>query len=200
MVKDDVNHTRWLAVIILALVSLAALTVGCISVADKVCGDRAYRSYTNNPDRNERYSVVYGEGNIRVFMPGGTEVPVEISDVAHAYIRSHSATADDLRFVTIGDDTLILNTKVVPETKSSLDYPITKTHKDYNALLRWSPQRNTYHATEKETSTNSSSYWRYIAESDGWAKWVSARVGANWCILAQGVNGCPQTTIRWGSR
>jgi hypothetical protein len=191
MTKTEINGNGWLAAIFLVFAGLAALTIGCVHVADRAHRDTVYldgarRSYTINRDKEERYSVVYGKGDIRAFMPDGTEVPVVISDAANAYIWGLSATADDLRFVTIGDDTLILNTQVVPKTKTSPDYTVTKIHKDYNALTRWSPQRNTYHSTEKDTSTNSGDYWKYTAASDGWAKWVGIRVGANWAHLGTG--------------
>ena len=75
-----------------------------------------YRVHEIVRDHQERYLVIYGEGDLKVFelLDDGTalEATVNLTTDASNYIAANSASSGDLRLVTIADYTIIVNTTV----------------------------------------------------------------------------------------
>lgn len=74
-------------------------------------------------DQDEQYIVVVADGSIRVFDLGGTEYSVDTPDGV-AYITGITPD-EDIRAVTLADNTFILNTKKVVATDDTYTSPST---------------------------------------------------------------------------
>lgn len=86
----------------------------------------SYRMHVIERDDVEQYIVVYGGGtDIRVMDLDGDESTVNITADAATYLGTNSPSEDQLRFITIADYTLILNTTVDPTNVGAGPSPTT---------------------------------------------------------------------------
>lgn len=107
-----------------------------------------YRLHPINRDGAEKYAVIYGNGQIKVFRVDGVEATVNISADAATYLALNTPTADQIRMVSIADYTLIANTTVALSPEADPEGPtITGTYYDY-----WSMQAN--HASQGQNEFN----------------------------------------------
>jgi outer membrane lipoprotein SlyB len=83
------------------------------SAASSVVNENTqYRMHKIERDDQEEYAVIYGRGLLEVVDLGTGETATITRDTdAETYIATSTAYADDLRFVTIADTTMIVNTK-----------------------------------------------------------------------------------------
>ena len=137
-----------------------------------------YRLHVIKRDASERYLVVYGRdasaGNIRVYTPTGGTPYINISAAAQTYLNLNSATASQLRLITIADYTLVLNT-TVPVTASDADvYTVAGGHRDYDVMASHTPANNTYHKTKESTAAEVKGYYKYSLDSGSFPTWHRA--------------------------
>lgn len=136
------------------------------AVGDEPAGSNL-RMHPIERDQNEQYLVVYGDGVLRVFQVDGLEATVNVTADAQAYLDALDATADDLRLVTIGDTTFILNTLKPTGSLPSPNYSVTSVARDYDTLTSDSPASGTYHQTRESTDDEAAGYFLYDLGVDG---------------------------------
>ena len=135
-------------------------------------------------DQDEQYLVVYGDGVLRAFQIDGLEATVTISTDAQTYLDANNATANDLRLITIGDTTIIVNTTVVPLATGSPSFTIEGVSRDYTTLIATNPVSGTYWQTRQDTDVEPLGYWLYdLTEGGGgtfasYTGWINGQ-GAN---------------------
>jgi|GEM_PF-3227173 len=99
-----------------------------------------YRLHAINRDGSEKYLVLYGEGDYRVFTDAGVEAAVTISSAAAAYLALNSPTADQIRIVTVADYSIIVNTTVeVSGTTSIEEITVSGEYKNFEVLSSYNP-------------------------------------------------------------
>lgn len=124
------------------------------------CGN--FRLHPIDRDQTERYLVVFGEGQVRIFdTVNGDEATVTIDPDSDAYLWANGATADHLRFRTQDDTTLIVNTRVPASSRRSDGYSVTSTVRDYDVLRSITPADDTYHRTEEDADSFPAGYYKY---------------------------------------
>ena len=140
-------------------------------------------------DDTEKYLVVFGiedgesDLGIRVFDLDGSEATVNITGAAQTYLNLNSATADDIRMVTVADHTIITNTTVEVGTLASgsrTDYDITQVHSNYDVMTSWNPTSDTYHSTEADSVGHPSGFFQYTLAENGFAEWEGPEVGSSY--------------------
>lgn len=123
--------------------------------------DGAYvRMHEIERDQNEKYVVVYGDGILKVYEMDGPEATVTVSAGAQTYLDLNSATADELRLVTIADYTLIVNTTVALAMNDSTDYTVSGEHETIADMMATTPAADSYHKVQA-IDTDDPSYWQY---------------------------------------
>lgn len=125
--------------------------------------DTPIRMHPIDRDGQERHIVVYGKGVMRIFEIGGPEATVHIEPEALAYLQANSAGADQLRFSSLADTTLIVNTSVTLRAIRSPDYAIAKVHKNFEAMLSHTPVIGSKHRVEEHES---SEHYEYAPDED----------------------------------
>lgn len=125
--------------------------------------DIPLRMHPIDRDGVERHIVVYGKGVLRIFEIGGPEATVNIDPEALAYLNANDANADQLRFSSLADTTLIVNTSVRLQATRSEDYTIAKVHKNFNAMLSHTPIMGSKHRVEEHES---SEHYEYAPDED----------------------------------
>jgi len=134
-------------------------------------------------DETERYLVVYGYNFLSVIEVGGRRsgqaCTVNLGSGVSTYLNLNSPTASDLKLITVGDTTYIVNTKVATGTLSSPNYTVTNTYRDYDVMLSDSPVSGTYHRARADTALQASGYWLYDLTSGGGGTFASYRGAGN---------------------
>lgn len=153
-------------------------------LADMETGSKL-RMHGIKRDDTEQYLVVYGieaggSGiTIRVFDLDGNEATVNGNSGAVAtYLALNTATADEIRMVSIADYTMIVNTTVAVGTSTSTTYNITRVHPNYDTMTSWNPTYQTYHSTDADSVGHPSGFWQYTLEDNGFANWAGPNMGA----------------------
>lgn len=160
-----------------------------------------YRLHSINRDDTEQYVVVYGRASsamvIKAYRVGDTSAfgasTVTISSDAQTYLNSGSATADQLRLVTIADYTIITNTTVVTACGTSTNYTVAGSAKNYRQLISKQPTNATYWRTEEDDDLRPAGYFYYVAtDSDSppaatvFASWTGPTLsGSSWHTVAK---------------
>lgn len=115
---------------------------------------------------------------IKVYDTAGTAQTVEGNTGAVAtYLAAGSATAADIRMVTVADYTIIVNTKVALATATSTDYEITRVHTNFEIMSSWNPTASTYHSTQEDSVGYPVGFWQYTETDNGFAEWDGPEVG-----------------------
>ena len=121
-----------------------------------------YRVHPIDRDDDERYIVVYGAGVLRVFdAVTVNEATVSVSPDAQAYLNLNSATADQIRLVTLQDTTFIVNTTVPVATKTTESFVVSAPFTTYERMTATTPADQTYHQTTSDSAAASAGYWKY---------------------------------------
>lgn len=143
-------------------------------------------------DENEKYLVVYGYNFLSVIEVGGRRsgqaCTVNLGSGVSTYLTTNNPTASDLKLVTVGDTTLIVNTKVATGSLASPNYTVTNTYRDYNVMLCDSPATGTYHRALADTTEQASGFWLHDLSSGGGGTFATYR---GW------INGPSANDPRW---
>ena len=145
-----------------------------------------YRLHVIERDADEKYLVLYGRGDIRVFDLDGVEQTVDITADAQDYldddgtVNQAGASADDLILATSADYTLIGNRNVAVRAGSSTRFALTAEHTDYDAMIATSPTTGTYHRTKNAGGGQPAGYWQFVsgAGTATFAKWYSRNLSS----------------------
>lgn len=137
-------------------------------------------------DETEQYVVtIQNNGTVRVFPTnvGWPEATVNVTSGASTYLANGSPTADDFRMVSIADSTIIVNTKVATGSTTSDAYGVTRTHRDYQAMLSHTPSDETYHLAREDLDGLPGGYFKYDVDGKTFAKWTFPAPAATWSDL-----------------
>lgn len=116
-------------------------------------------------DEFEQFLVIFGAGVLRVFELDGTESTVNVSGPAQTYLDLNAATADQLRLITIVDFTLLVNTTVPVADKTSANFVVTETFRNFATMISTTPVFETFH--EAQTGIDAG-FFQYVgADPDG---------------------------------
>ena len=146
-----------------------------------------YRMHGINRDEDERYLVIYGDGTIRIIDKDGNACTViDDNDLGKTYLNLNSPTAGQLRFSSIADFTIAINTTVQTSGDGGdLDYDIDATkdriHIDYEIMSTYVPDTAlSYHqCLENVSSGEPKGFFQYIGDIN-YGKWTGAKVGSNY--------------------
>lgn len=134
-------------------------------------------------DEHERYLVVFGYGFLSVIEVGGRRsgqaCTVNLGAGVSTYLGLNTPTAAELKLITVGDTTFIVNTKVATGTLPSPSYTVTSTSRDYDVLTSTSPTSGTYHRARADTAEQASGYFLYDLTSGGGGTFASYRGAGN---------------------
>lgn len=145
-----------------------------------------HRVHAITRDSTERYIVIYGRGasdmEVRVYDLDGNAIPVTISAAAQAYLNSGSATADNLKLVTVADHTIILNTLVETDSEESATYSVTDRYDNYDLMASTLGTAGGYYYAKEDTTSHLAGHYKYVlsAADNGFAYWTSGLVGTDW--------------------
>lgn len=117
------------------------------------------RLHAISRDEFEQFLVVFGEGVLRVFELDGTESTVNVEASAQPYLDLNSATADQLRLVTIVDFTILVNTTVPVEDKTSDNFTVTEVFRDFATMISTTPAIDTFH---RATGGEDAGFFKYV--------------------------------------
>ena len=130
---------------------------------------RDIRLHAIERDENERYLVLYGDGNLRVFQEMGVQPPVVVEGVvttdstSSTYLASGGADAKSIVLITVNDYTLAINTSVATGLLSSDSYEITASWPTYEIMTSQVPTEGTYHRTTGDSTESKAGYFKYSA-------------------------------------
>ena len=126
-----------------------------------------YQIETIDRDENEKYAIVYGDGGtvLRVFDRNGVEATVTISSDAATYLALNSPTTAQLKFRSVGDYTLIVNTTVPTALADGATYTVTQQWRDYDVMTSNTPANNTYHQSLADVTGQPAGYFLYSSGS-----------------------------------
>lgn len=141
----------------------------------------------------EEYAVVYGRNGsnmrIRPFEDYGPEATVTFGTGVMTYLTANSATADDLRFCTIADGTIIVNTLVETGLLDYTSYTVTRTYKDADVMMSNTATANEYYRARADGAELDAGYYQYTPGAgtfptlettpDAWTGWDEAQ-GGEW--------------------
>jgi hypothetical protein len=153
-----------------------------------------YRVHPIRRSEAEQYLVFYGKDELaqmRVWPleEGGPPALVTYGTGVETYLNSGSATPADLRFVTIADGTLIVNTKVATGLLTSPSYTLERTYKDADVMVASGPANGTYHRALLDGTDLDAGYYlydigtktfaTYTNTPPTWTGWAKLR-GGDW--------------------
>lgn len=139
-----------------------------------------YRIHTIKRDHVEKYIVIYGEGILRVFDMDGVEITVNFNTPIGTYITAESATADDMRFVTIADFTIITNTLVTILSERSPSFSVAASFDTYDDMIRTQPLQFSKQRTTNPTPTQPAGFYEYIHGPETFETWQSILQPGSW--------------------
>lgn len=122
-------------------------------------GSANYRLHAIDRDNSEKYAVLYGASTLRVFNSAGTEGLIHKTIDAERYLGT--ATADQIRMVSIADTTLLVNTQQATAVKASDRYSVSATHTTYERMVSNTPARDSYHSTGEDSAAATAGYFQY---------------------------------------
>lgn len=124
-------------------------------------------------DSSEQYLLVYGDGVLKVYDTAGVEQTVTgYSGDAKTYLDLNSASASQMRTLTIKDTTYIVNTTVPPRVEDQTTYSSAGTYGTYAEMIEAfadSGHNRTYPVpgdyvtvTADETFAGETTYYRFM--------------------------------------
>lgn len=123
-----------------------------------------YRIHPIVRDETEKYLVLYGDTEVKVFdLVNGDQATVTAVGTAAGYLDLNTADADDMRLLTVEDTTLVLNTTVPAVTRKSEAFTISAGWRDYSVMESHTPADLSYHrAFQNDAKTaDERGYWQY---------------------------------------
>lgn len=135
---------------------------------------------------DEQYLLtVQNNGTLRAFqlIAGYPEATINLGSGVAAYLASGSPTADDFRMVTIADSTIIVNTKVATGSTTSDSYTVSRTHRDYQAMVAHTPTDATYHRAIEDLDGLPGGYFKYDVGGITFGKWTFLPLSSTWFNL-----------------
>lgn len=138
-----------------------------------------YRVHPIRRSEAEQYLVLYGWDDLsqmRVWPleEGGPPALVTYGTGVETYLASGGATPADLRFVTIADGTLIVNTKVATGLVTSPAYSLTRTYKNADVMVASGPDNETYHRALEDGNDLDAGYYQYDIGTKTFATYTNA--------------------------
>lgn len=129
-----------------------------------------YRLHAIDRDSLERYVILRGmvgsDMRLRPFERFNDAAPVEgtvtYGTGAQAYLNANSATANDIKLVTAGDTTLVINTKCPVGMLISPSYSLTATWDDADTMVAQTPPVNTYHQARADGVDFAKGFYEYL--------------------------------------
>lgn len=150
-----------------------------------------YRLHAINRDATEKYLVVYAINTLKVFHIDGTEATVNGADAnATLYYAANSATASQLRFLSVADYTLIANTTVALGVSATPSYTLTAEWATYDRMTSHTPTSlpndtavnsagdASYHRTEEDSAEEPAGYYQYNVNGNTFPTMQFAPVGS----------------------
>lgn len=152
-----------------------------------------YRMHAIRRSATEEYVVVYGRdgSNMRVrpFEDYGPEATVTFGTGVNTYLTANNAEADDLRFHTIADGTIIVNTLVDTGCLDYTDYTVSRTYKDADVMMSNTATANEYYRARADGAELDAGYYQYTPGAgtfptlettpDAWTDWDDVN-GGDW--------------------
>lgn len=138
-----------------------------------------YKLHAINRSATEKYLVVYGTNILRAFSVDGTEGVVaglnalNLTPQAATYYSSNSPTADQMRFVSIADYTIIANSTVALGVSVTPTYTVTAEWPTYEQMVSHTPTSlpgstainsagdGSYHRTNNDSAAEPAGYYIY---------------------------------------
>lgn len=122
-----------------------------------------YRIHPIVRDETERYLVLYGDTEVKVFdIVNGDQATVTAVGSAAHYLDINTPTADQMRLLTDEDTTFILNTTVPVVTRASDAFDQSGGWRDFAVMTSNTPTDQTYHrATQDQPGGEEAGYWQY---------------------------------------
>ena len=199
---EDANNATF------AIVDGASKRPGSIWVAKVtgLTGGSIYRVHPINRSATEKYLVVYAINTLRVFSVDGTEAYVAgLSSGAATYYSQNNATADQLRFVSIADYTIIANTTVPLGVTTTPSFTVTAEWPTYEQMVAHTPTSLpgsttinsagdlSYHKTNNDSAAEPAGYYQYSVTGNTFPT-------IQFAAVASGAGGVPAdwsgTTLR----
>jgi hypothetical protein len=156
-----------------------------------------YRLHAIRRSATEEYVVVYGVNGanmrIRPFEDYGVEGTVTFGTGVMTYLTANGATADDLRFCTIADGTIIVNTLVDTGLLPYDTYTVTRSYKDADVMMSNTPTvvlpAIEYYRAKADGEELDAGYYKYTpgvgtfptleTTPDAWTDWINV-TGGDW--------------------
>lgn len=115
---------------------------------------------------DEKYIVVWGKINagamtVRVFRIGGNECAVTFDSGTATYLAASSATGSDILLRPVGDNMLLVNTKVATALTTTSAFTIERTRPTYRDLIAYTSTTSNYLRTENDDATADAGYYQY---------------------------------------
>lgn len=150
---------------------------------------RDVRIHSIERDENERYLVLYGDGNLRVFQEMGVQPPVMIEAVvttdsdSSTYLAAGSADGTNIVLVTVNDYTLAINTTVATALETSPTYNYSSTWLNYGTMVSRQPAIGSYNRTIEDDDFAKAGYYVYSSgtQTFGYKNRSAGLLAAAWC-------------------
>lgn len=132
---------------------------------------RDVRLHAVERDENERYLIMYGDGNVRVFQEMGVQPPVVVEAVvttsgdASTYLASGGADGKNIIPVTVNDYTILTNNKVATGLVTSSSYSVSENYKTYGEMISHVQANDTYAKTAEDDDLDALGYYKYSSGS-----------------------------------
>jgi hypothetical protein len=144
----------------------------------------AYRLHAIDRDRLERYVILKGlvstDMRLRPFERFGESAPVEgtvtYGTGAQTYLNYGGATASDIKLVTAGDTTLVINTKRPVAMLTSPSYSLTATWDDADTMVAQTPAVDTYHQARADGVDLAKGFYKYLGAGGNTFPTFSAKI------------------------
>lgn len=150
----------------------------------------AARIHMIERDEDEQYIALYGpnSGNtsftLAIYDKNGNLATLNgYSGDVETYLETNIATntANDYRFVTVADTTIIVNTTAAVGMEASATYSVSRTVRNYSDVLSLTPDNDEYVRAEEDDDLEASGYWKYTPEDDlEYAKITFPVVSGDW--------------------
>jgi hypothetical protein len=159
-----------------------------LAVLDEFAGlaaDADVRIHPIMRDSVEQYGLLYGAGVVSIRTKDGVK-GVVYAGRASSYLGSSPAAS--IRCVSIGDYTLLLNTTVVPASKSSDSYTLDRECRTYEILTSRTPAPNATLRATDDSPAAAPGYWRYKPGLSTFATMRMDEMDSNWSGVAIWLN------------
>ena len=142
------------------------------------------RTHPIHRDGDEKYLVVLGRGDIRVYdATNGNQAIINATTDATNYLASGNPSANEMRAASVGDTTVILNTLAKATLEDLTEsYAVTRVFDTYTKMASRVPMPDQYFETTVDDGPNIAGFHQYVVDgaSNGWARWDRGSVIGQW--------------------